>query len=265
MERLQRTNPARRQHTGETNPGDASFRHRVELRLLGGFELLADGITCPMQPAGQRLLAFVALAPRGVARMFAAFQLWPDADERRAMANLRSTLWRLKRSSVDVIEVRGERLRVPDHVWIDVRDGLEEETRRADSSDAALLPFRSALADLLPDWYDDWLLVERERYRQWRLHLLESRADRSLDSGKGSEALQLALAALAIDPSRDRAHQLVIAAHRLEGNGLDERREHVRYERCLASMGNIPDGGLRSSHEVATTWIAGQVSTISTG
>src|SRR6266700_2866149 len=29
-------------------------------------------------------------------------------------------------------------------------------------------------ADLLPDWYDDWLLLEQERFRQLRMHALEA-------------------------------------------------------------------------------------------
>ncbi|MGH8905015.1 MAG: hypothetical protein ACRD0K_00470 [Egibacteraceae bacterium] len=32
----------------------------------------------------------------------------------------------------------------------------------------------SLAGDLLPDWYDDWVLIERERFHQLRLHALEA-------------------------------------------------------------------------------------------
>ena len=49
-----------------------------------------------------------------------------------------------------------------------VRDG-----RRPATAAAALAAGRH---DLLPGWYDDWVLLERERLRQLRLHMLEQLA-----------------------------------------------------------------------------------------
>ena len=58
---------------------------------VNAFTLTAVDVT----PSAQRLLAFIALSPRGVDRAFLAFQLWPEHSEQRAKANLRSALWRL--------------------------------------------------------------------------------------------------------------------------------------------------------------------------
>jgi DNA-binding SARP family transcriptional activator len=205
---------------------------RVELRLLGGFELTIDGKMAELQPAAQRLTAFVALSPRGVDRMFTAFQLWPNTSEQRAKANLRSTLWRLHRLGADVVSATAARLRLSPSVWLDTRDGLPAPDGRAPEA----LPFQSMLTDLLPDWYDDWLAVERERYRQLRLSDLESRARDAIDAGETGRAIQLALAALAIDGLRESSHRLVIEAHRAEGNHREAERETLRYHRCLADL-----------------------------
>ena len=205
---------------------------RVELRLLGGFELTIDGEMTELQPAAQRLTAFVALSARGVDRMFTAFQLWPNTSEQRAKANLRSTLWRLHRLGADIVSATATRLRLSPSVWLDTRDGLQAPDGRAPE----VLPFQSMLTDLLPDWYDDWLAVERERYRQLRLSDLESRARDAIDTGETGRAIQLALAALAIDGLRESSHRLVIEAHRAEGNHREAERETLRYHGCLADL-----------------------------
>ena len=185
----------------------------IRLHLIGGFELNISGSPAALQPVLQRLLAFVALTPRGVDREFAALQLWPDHCEERARASLRSALWRLRRLPVEVIIVTSTRLRLNDRVWVDARQGIEQLARGGDAQglDGAL-PFQSLLADLLPDWYDDWLTIERERLRQLSLHVLESRARNALAGGDASTAIHLSLTAMSIDPLRESPHRLLIEA-----------------------------------------------------
>jgi DNA-binding SARP family transcriptional activator len=203
----------------------------VCLRLLGGFELSLDGVAVELQPAMQRLTAFVALTPRGVGRMFAAFQLWPDKSEKRALANLRSTLWRLNQLQVPVIDVSPMKLSLAPNVWLDTRNEAKEFVDSVDIGGVPA-PFQTLLTDLLPDWYDDWLIVERERIRLLRLAALETRARESIAAGHPTVAIQFALAALSIEGARVSAHQLLVEAHLAEGNECEARRERLRFERC---------------------------------
>jgi DNA-binding SARP family transcriptional activator len=62
-------------------------------------------------------------------------------------------------------------------------------------------------ADLLPDWVDDWLVHDRERLHQLRLHVLEALADRLAGDGRYGLALDVALAALRSDTLRESAHR----------------------------------------------------------
>src|SRR5439155_9485234 len=81
----------------------------------------------------------------------------------------------------------------------------------------------------LPDWYDDWLLFERERFRQVSLHALEVLADQLVRAGELSRALEAALSAVRSEPLRESAHRAVIRVHLAEGN----RAEAIRhYELC---------------------------------
>lgn len=82
--------------------------------------------------------------------------------------------------------------------------------------------------DLLPDWADDWLVLDRERLHQLRLHVLETLADRLADDGRFGLALDVALAALRSDTLRESAHRSVIRVHVAEGNIGEARRAYAR-------------------------------------
>jgi DNA-binding SARP family transcriptional activator len=98
---------------------------------------------------------------------------------------------------------------------------------------AAILETSWLEHDLLPDWYDDWVLVERERFRQLRLHALERVCDRLIAAGRYSEALQAALAAVAAEPLRESANRYVIEVHLREGNLAEAISHHRSYCRLL--------------------------------
>lgn len=207
----------------------------ARLHLLGGFELQVDGMIVEVQPAGQRLLALLALADASVQRPFTAFQLWPDACADRAQANLRSTVWRLRRTPGELVVASKTHMRLSPDVWVDVRDGLAQA--HDPDPDRAVEEVRwegSLLADLLPDWYDDWLVTERERIRQLRLAGLERCGERLLDAGRAPDAIQVGLRAVAIEPLRESPHRLVIRCHLAEGNIVEAVRAYDRYAALLA-------------------------------
>lgn len=224
----------------------------VSLRLLGGFELEHEGAALEVTPRAQRLLAFVALTPRGAERSYTAFQLWPEHGEDRAKANLRSALWRLSKLPVELVVPTKSHLRLSPAVWVDVRHGLAGTG--SDGVTGANLPFRLFDADLLPEWYDDWLLIERERLRQLRLGSLEEAALAALAGGHHTGAVQLALASLAVDPFRESAHRLVIEAHLASGNRLDARRHYQTYVQLFESgLGCPPSARLTALVEETAT------------
>lgn len=211
----------------------ATLETRVELHLIGGFELRIDSRTVEMQPAVRRLTALVALSPRGLSREYAAFQLCPDTSEERARANLRSTIWRLNQLDAEIVVASTTHLDLADDVWLDTR----EATQDRDVAPPPPRPFESVMMDLLPDWYDDWLIVERERFRQLRLATLEEHARVALGAGDPATAIQFALAALSGDGARESAHRLVVEAHLAEGNQWEAERERRRFRGCIDRLG----------------------------
>lgn len=53
--------------------------------------------------------------------------------------------------------------------------------------------------DLLPIWYDDWLVIDRERQRQIRVHALEQMSAWFVSAERARRRLRLRLPAVTID------------------------------------------------------------------
>ncbi|MDH6460631.1 DNA-binding SARP family transcriptional activator [Micromonospora sp. A200] len=191
----------------------------ISLHLLGGFRLL-HGDTPIVVPRGlQRVIALIALRP-GATRSHLAGLLWPDAPEDKALSSLRTALWRLRQDPCCPFTTAGDTVRLDPVVRVDVDAlvGTAARVRHGEDPSAALAAGRH---DLLPGWYDDWVLGDRERLRQLRLHMLEDLAGHHLAAGRHGEALQAALEAMAAEPLRETPHRLVVRIHLAEGNAFE--------------------------------------------
>lgn len=101
--------------------------------------------------------------------------------------------------------------------------------------------------DLLPDWVEDWLVLEQESFRQTRLHALETGAGLLCRHGRFSEALEAAMAAVRAEPLRESAHRQVIEVHLAEGNHAEALRQYDGYRRLLAAeLGLPPSDSIRA-------------------
>jgi DNA-binding SARP family transcriptional activator len=212
------------------------------IQLFGSFRLTVDGSPVPLALGVQRLLAALALRER-MSRVRLAAMLWPQTSQRQSQANLRKAFWRLHH------DLPGHALVVGDGQGLALMPGVGSDVGaivsavhrrlapladgRGSSSDVAGgVPAASALeelvhpeaVELLPDWDDPWLDVDRERLRQLRLHLLEEWAARLTEQGDYGLALEVALCALRTDALRESAHRAVIKVHRAEGNVEEARR-----------------------------------------
>jgi DNA-binding SARP family transcriptional activator len=200
----------------------------VRVTLLNTFGLTCDGAPVDLPLRVQRLIAFVALHPHPLLRPYVAGSLWPQTFDERAYANLRSVLWRLHRVGLGVVEAAHQQLRLRADVRVDLRDA-ELLARRVLHGDCAEGPDvdPSLLArDLLPDWYDDWVMIERECFRQLRLHALDALCDQLLIAGRLHEALEAGLSSMAGEPLRESAHRGLIRVHLADGNPGEALRQY---------------------------------------
>jgi DNA-binding SARP family transcriptional activator len=216
-----------------------SPRPGFNLTLLGGWQLSRGHEVLRIPASAQRLIAFVSLNDH-VSRAYVAGTLWPEVSEQHAHGSLRSTIWRTSRSCPGLLIINGETLAVADEVGVDVRElrrlftGMLSSTRdgtaNPGSADGRPLPKITALpdwlwGDLLPGWYDDWVMLERERLRQMRVHALEAMARTLAEQGLFAEALEVGMAAVGVAPLRESAHREVIRIHLAEGNLAEALRQ----------------------------------------
>ena len=211
----------------------------VNIGLLGGFECTRGGNRTSLPLGAQRLLALLALREGGAHRAGAAAYLWPDSSIARAAGNLRSALWRARRiSETTIIDCRSPRLQLSPSVLVDlhavqrqIREILEGGSHVTARESEVLVAALSQ--ELLPDWTEDWLVLERERWDQVRLHALEDVAERLRSGEQYLGALKTALAAVAVEPIRETAHRIVIEVHLAEGNAASALRHYQRYRALL--------------------------------
>jgi DNA-binding SARP family transcriptional activator len=222
---------------------------KSHLRLLDCFSLTCDGRQVSVPPSAQRLLAFLALRPHPVRRSHVAGCLWLDSPEERAYASLRSALWRLQAAGADVVEVRDAELRLAPSLRVDYRDAacLSRGLLDGGGTDLQAVADWAVLAgELLPDWDDEWVTVEREHHRQLSLQAMEALSERMLSAGTLPQALEVALAVFAREPLRETAHRLMIRVHLADGNSFEAIRQYQLYERlALARIGIRPSAQMR--------------------
>jgi DNA-binding SARP family transcriptional activator len=182
----------------------------VRLNLIGAFELFVSGHLVSMPLGVQRLIAFVALQGRSVARSFVVGNLWPEASEEHARASLRSALWRLRRLESDVLVADAGAIQLARQVRLDTAEVMNQSAvaSHAQSSGRRLAPMYSG--ELLPGWYDDWVVMARERIRFTQLRALEAMAEESLEGGRLGEAEDAYRTAADLEPFKETVQRGLI-------------------------------------------------------
>ena len=188
---------------------------------MRGFTLTEGQQPLSVPLSAQRVIAFVALRNRPTLRPYVAEMLWLDASQDRAMANLRSALWRLRQPGTTIVESDGEYLSLSRSVSVDVVDFVAWAHRLLAGEtavSAGRIDSAADAGDLLPDWYDDWVLIERERLRQLRLSCPRAGL-RGAHRGRRLRACHRATdsPAIADEPLHESGHAALINAHLCEG------------------------------------------------
>jgi SARP family transcriptional regulator, regulator of embCAB operon len=225
----------------------------VRIELLGGFRLFRGHRAVDIPRGSAQLLAFVALHRLAVDRAVVAGTFWPNASERRAYAALRSALARLEGANRAVLRISPLTLSLAKGVAVDFLEAQALAHRLLEPAIPSAEPDFSATAiatlsqDLLPNWYDDWAILEAEDWRQLRLHALEVITAGLTAAGRLGNAAAAAAAVIHADPLRESAHTAMIRVHLAEGNRSEAFRAFERFRRLLRTELDIePSPKLRA-------------------
>ena len=215
----------------------------VQVRVLKRFQLIVAGSTLTLQRNPQRLVGSLAVCGRYQRRDAVSGRLWPDKGQRDASASLRNAIWRIRRCIPYVIGTDGYCVWLLDTVRVDL-DSFELCARQliAGQVPSPCVPAISdALGhDLLPDWDEEWVYGQRERFRQLRLHALDALCTQMVHERRYGEAVMAAHEALLGDPLRESSHEALIAAYLAAGNRGDAVHQYERYTRLMRDELQLP-------------------------
>jgi predicted ATPase/DNA-binding SARP family transcriptional activator len=214
----------------------------LKIYLLGQFKLQANDtpIELPSRPA-QSLLAYLALNS-GVThrREKLASLLWPEATDTNARSYLRQALWRLRKTLDSGSLTWEDYLKISDicitfddlaDYWLDA--GYLLETVKARPVEEIIAGVRLYQGELLSGFYDEWVVVERDRiqaaYHQQMNRLMEC----LLQTSQWDEAVIWGEQWIRLGYSPEPAFRALMRAY--AGLG-DQGMVSATYQRCIDSL-----------------------------
>ncbi|MFF5004165.1 BTAD domain-containing putative transcriptional regulator [Streptomyces phaeochromogenes] len=216
---------------------------------MGGFLLTHVGVDdkpVDVPASAQQLLALLGL--RGATtRSAVAGTLWPDVTEDRARACLRTAMWRLNGAGPALFsDTRSGVLSLSGLVRMDVHELTATAHRvlaAAEERNGTACEALLGSGELLPGWCQDWVVFERERLHQLRLHALEALSARLVAQQEYAPALEAALESIRVDPLRESAHRAAVSVHLAENNLADAVRHYEAFRGLLRrELGLEPSG-----------------------
>src|SRR5215217_6443664 len=228
--------PGRAAHRGGDPrglPGDTIDGVRVQVRLLGGFTVMVDGVSTPgsrwngRQPAA--LVKLLALSGGRLHRDRVIHALWPDIGTDSALPRLHKAAHYARRAleSRDAVVLKDEIVAFFPGLHLEVDAAAFEAAADAALAAEPVSPVACAGAlqlagELLPDdLAEPWLEEPRERLRL--------RAARLLQGARRWEDL------LRLDPANEAAHLELLREAVAGGDRTEALRRYARMERVLAA------------------------------
>lgn len=177
--------------------------------------------------------------------------LWADIAPDRSKKYLRQALWQLQSTLDNNIEPDPAMLLVDGSwvqfnlnpaIWLDI-DRLQYTFSQMQQVAAQALSAEQVekireivtlyRGDLLTGWYQDWCVIERERYQSMFLALLDKLIDYCMTHDQVALGIDYGLRLLHYDTARERTHRRLMRLYYLANNRTAALRQ---FERCAAAL-----------------------------
>ncbi len=179
-----------------------------------------------------------------------AEQLWGYAEPSRSRKYLRQTLWQLQTAVADatspsfllILDNNWLHINQETGVWLDVHELEQTFTAVCDIPGQRLSveQMRSIQSiidlyqgELLTGWYQDWCIIERERFQSIYLALLEKLMDACIAHRQYENGVVYGMRVLHYDRARERTHRLLMRLHCLAGNRSAALHQ---FDQCAAAL-----------------------------
>ena len=228
----------------------------LKIYLLGQFKILANdtSLDLPSRPA-QSLLAYLCLNAGTIHRRESlAGMLWPDTTDTNARSYLRQALWRI-RKAFEAISINCDSyLEITDlsisfnqnsDFWLDANMILK--AAKGLSTQEMIENLQHYTGELLPGFYDEWILPERDRFQavyHQRMNLL---LDRLIQAGEWEKAIKWGEQWIRLGYAPEPAFRALMRAYASLG---DRGMVNATYQRCEKALEQ--DLGVSPSPETQT-------------
>jgi predicted ATPase/DNA-binding SARP family transcriptional activator len=212
----------------------------LKVRLLGTFAIECDGKPVALSSrAAQSLFAYLILTAGNLHRREKlAGMFWPDVTEEKARAYLRHELWRIRKalsphSNIDYISA--------DEIYVSFNASVEYQLdvaaikngNEATTTDELMAALSIYQGELLPGFYDDWVMQEREYlqaiYEQKMAQLMTLLEDEK----RWSEVLEWGEHWISLGQGPEAAYRALMVAYDALG---DRSKVASTYKRCVQAL-----------------------------
>ncbi|MEJ2711034.1 MAG: tetratricopeptide repeat protein [Anaerolineales bacterium] len=174
-------------------------------------------------PRSQSLLAYLLLhrdAPQP--RRQIAYLFWPESDESQARTNLRKLIFGLRKAweeADDFLDLDGPEIQWRDDTsfMLDVEE-FENLANQASSTSELKKAIEVYGGDLLPNCYEDWVMLERQRLHQLFLDTLERLIEQLETARDYQAAIIYAHRLLQHAPLREDTYRRLMRLYALNGD-----------------------------------------------
>ncbi len=200
-------------------------RSHRQVRVLGRLSVVPEA---RLPGSARRAIAYLAIKGPVVQRSLMSMELWPTVLETRARANLRRAIWQ---TPAGWVTAGSWDVRLEADVDVAAAHRVAEQALDAAPLDASQLDLLTR--DLLPGWYEEWLLDEQDSFHLTRLQALEAECRTATRLRQYTLATRAGLAAVSAEPLRQSALCALVQAHLEEGNSYEALRRYENYRDAL--------------------------------
>ncbi|HET9914294.1 MAG TPA: BTAD domain-containing putative transcriptional regulator, partial [Anaerolineales bacterium] len=212
----------------------------LQIRLLGQFDVRVDGKRVVISSrAGQSLFAYLVLTagtPHRREKLGGIF--WPDISDENARRNLRQELWRI-RKAISAQQTNASDYLLAEELAITFNRKAEYwlDAAQMERPDADLESLTSNLAlyqgELLPGFYEDWVVLERERIQRVFEAKMEKLLEQLVREERWTAVLEQAERWLALGTTLEPAYRALMLAY---GSRGDMAKVSSIYQRCMTEL-----------------------------
>jgi predicted ATPase/DNA-binding SARP family transcriptional activator len=223
-------------------PRKSKLASPLELYLLDSFRLVRNAkiIQLPTHK-DESLLAYLALDPKAHPREKLACLFWGDCSDTLSHTSLRTALAVLRKHlGTDAIIANRATVQInlAHFCMIDALEFAKAlDLHNAHSRQAEIEKIESAISlyqgDLLAGFYDDWIDIERERYRSMFIDALLLMTQKMRARSEYKRAVEYASRVLQTDPANEAAHQHLMCCYLAMGKRLEALRQFKQCKQVL--------------------------------